>query len=162
MDWTEFRDRLRATQRDLTDRCFLVVSSTAGTGAGYVQFAAYDDLLSAEASGPAFTRGAAAHDDDDPTMLGAGWVPPTRSQPNWSFELPLPALTSEYAELAERCVVALRDVFHCDSPGSLGYRAWREPAVQPEGTTWSQEQIDQLDPGADPLPLPSFGVAPAV
>ncbi|MFT4229694.1 MAG: hypothetical protein QM602_05330 [Microbacterium sp.] len=156
MAWDEFADRLRATLRELTDRCVLIVA--AAGKAGYVQFSATDDELRVEAAGPAFTAGPAAHADDDPVLLAAGWTAPTRSAPNWSAELPLPALSAEYAALADRCVVALRDVYRLPGPEALGYQAWRDPARQPAGVTWSQEQIAALDPGEDPLPLPGLGL----
>lgn len=157
--WFEFQNRLRATLRSLGDHSVLIVTAPSDT-AGYVQFIVDEDTLFAEASGPEFVGGAAAHDADDLTMLAAGWTAPTRPLPNWSFELSLPALTSEYAELTDRCAVALRDVFHVEHPGSLGYRAWREPELQPPGVTWSAERIERLDPGENPLSLPELGLQP--
>lgn len=159
MAWSEFRDRLQATLRELNDRTFVIISAPGGHG-GYVQFACGPDGLSAEASGPEFTAGPATHAADDPTMASAGWRSPTRPQPNWSYELALPAVTNEYAELADRCLVALRDVFHLSDPQGLTYRAWREPEQQPPGVTWQPERFDELDPGADPLLLPSLGLPP--
>lgn len=157
MTWSEFRDHLQATLRELTDRTFLIVS-TPSAGGGYVQFAGGADDLSAEASGPEFTEGVATHAADDTTMLAAGWRAPRGPQPNWSCELALPALTGEYTGVAERCVIALRDVFHLPDPQLLTYRAWREPERQPPGVTWQPERFDDLDPGADPLALPSLGL----
>ena len=157
MTWDEFRDRLQATLRGLTARCLLIVSAPGG----YVQFARGVDVLSAEAAGPDSVDGAAVHGPDDPVMLGAGWASPTRGQPNWSDELPLPALTGEYTALADRCVTALRDVYGATAPGVLGYRAWREPDTQPPGVTWPPERFDELDPGQDPLPLPGLGLPAA-
>lgn len=158
MDWNEFRDRLRAALSGLTDRCYLIVGAP-GFG-GYVQFAGTGNSLAAEASGPEFVAGPASHPTDDPTMLAAGWAAPTRPQPNWTFALQLPALTSEYAELAERCVIALRDVFHLADPAVLTYQAWREPEQQPPGVTWSLERFDQLDPGENPMALTELGLQP--
>ncbi|MFT4009562.1 MAG: hypothetical protein QM655_05905 [Nocardioidaceae bacterium] len=158
MTWDEFADRLRATLRELTDRCVLIVAAPGK--AGYVQFSATEDELRAEAAGPVFTAGPAAHEADDPVMVAAGWTVPTRSAPNWSVELPLPALSAEYAALADRCVVALRDVYGLSGPEALSYQAWREPESQPVGVTWSAEQIDALDPGQNPLSLPSLGLPP--
>lgn len=154
MTWDEFRDRLQATLRGLTARCTLIVAAPDG----YVQFACEADRLYAEAAGPGSVGGVAGHGADDPVMLGAGWTAPTRGQPNWSDELALPALTAEYAALADRCVTALRDVQRVTAPGVLGYRAWREPETQPPGVTWPPERFDQLDPGEDPLPLPGLGL----
>lgn len=157
MTWDEFRDRLAQTLRTLTPRCYLIVSASGEPG--YVQFAAGGDALQAEAAGPRFVTGPAAHAADDPALTGAGWTAPTAAQPNWSYELPIPALTSEYAALAGRCVVALRDVYGLAGPGVLSYRAWREPETQPAGVTWSPERFGELDPGEDPLPLPGLGLA---
>jgi type III secretion system-like peptide-binding chaperone len=155
--WDEFRDRLQATLRGLTDRCYLIVSAPEH---GYVQFAAAPDELSAEACGPEYTAGPAAHEADDPTMLAAGWSAPTRSAPNWSAPLQLPALTAEYRALADRCVTALRDVYGVPEPGVLTYQAWRDAEVQPPGVTWPPERFEQLDPGEHPLALPSLGLPP--
>lgn len=159
MDWDEFRTGLQATLRALTDRCVLVVAAP-GRG-GYVQFAAAAGELTAEAAGPQFTAGPAAHEADDPVMLAAGWTAPTRSGPNWSAPLRLPALTAEYAMLADRCVTALRDVYRLPGPGALSYRAWREPEPQPSGVSWTAERIDRLDPGENPLELPLLGLPSA-
>lgn len=159
MDWDGFRDHLQATLRELTDRCVLIVSAPGRDG--YVQFAATADELTAEAAGPEFTAGATAHQADDPTMLAAGWAAPTRAVSNWSAPLELPALTAEYAALADRCVVALRDVYRLPEPEVLSYRAWREPEPQRAGVTWSAERIDRLDPGQNPLELPRLGLPSA-
>ncbi len=159
MTWDDFRERLRATLRELTDRCVLVVAAP-GRG-GYVQFAVTDAELTAEAAGPEFTAGPAAHGADDPTMLAAGWTAPTGAVPNWSASLVLPALTAEYAALADRCVTALREVYRIAAPEALSYRAWREPEAQPSGVTWPAERIDRLDPGENPLPLPRLGIPAA-
>lgn len=156
MQWNEFGQRLQATLRTLTDRCYLIVSAPAD--GGYVQFARATGALIAEASGPGSVGGAATHQADDPALLAAGWTAPADHQPNWSFELPLPALTSEYAGLAERCTVALRDVLQVAAPDTLTYSAWRDPALQPAGVTWSPERIDELDRGQFPLPLPTLGL----
>ncbi|MFT3861911.1 TY-Chap domain-containing protein [Micropruina sp.] len=159
MTWDDFRDNLRATLRELSDRCLLIVAAPGKQG--YVQFSATEAELTAEAAGPVFTAGPAAHGADEPVMLAAGWTAPTPSGPNWSAALALPALSAEYAALADRCVVALRDVYLLPGPEALSYQAWREPAFQPAGVTWSAERIDALDPGENPLPLPSLGLPPA-
>ena len=162
MSWNDFGERLQRALREVTDRSVLIVAAAAELGAGYVQFIGVDDLLVAEASGPEFVTGVATHTAEQPIMLAAGWVAPTRPQPNWSFDLALPALTSEYAELAGRCVTALRDVFGIAEPEVLTYRAWREPEQQPPGVTWPPERFDQLDPGENPLILPSLGLRQVV
>ena len=151
MSWTEFHDRLRATLRALTDRSCLVVASPDDSG--FLQFSVLDDVLCVEVSGRRFD----ASDGSDPAMAAAGWLPPTALHPQWSVVLSLPALTSEYADLAERCVVALRDVVGIEDPSVLSYRAWRDPDTQPSGVTWSPERVAALDRGENPLPLPHLG-----
>ena len=94
--------------------------------AGYVQFTGSADILSAEAAGPSFVTGAAAHDGGDPVIRVAGWTAPTAAQPNWSRALELPALTSELEVVVDGCVVALRDVYQVSDPSVLTYRAWRD------------------------------------
>lgn len=152
-EWDEFGERLASTFRQVSDRVFLIIASESDP-ARYVQFAGQSDRLDAE--GPATDVVA----DADESVLGAaGWTAPSTAQPNWSSSLALPALTSEYAELAARCVVALRDAYGIESPDDLGYRAWREAEQMPEGVTWSAEQIDRLDRGVDSLELPALGLA---
>lgn len=157
MLWEDFRDRLQASLPELTDRCFLIVS--APPGQGYVQFAAMPEAVTAEAAGPEFVTSAPATTAGDPRMLGAGWAAPDSSRPNWSYDLPLPALTDEYRALADRCVVALRDVYRVGDPGVLTYQAWREPEPKPFGSFLRGGDKD-LDPGANPLPLPGLGLRP--
>ena len=68
MQWNEFGQRLQATLRTLTDRCYLIVSAPAD--GGYVQFACATGALTAEASGPGSVGGAATHEADDPADGG--------------------------------------------------------------------------------------------
>ncbi len=159
MDWEAFTTKLQATLPSITDRCFLVISAPAGTS--YVQFAANSNELTAEVAGPEFATDLAAHNADSPAMLAAGWSAPTAASPNWSQTIPLPALSGEFAALAEQCTVALRDTHHIESPDVLRYRAWREPEYQPAGVTWQPERFEQLDPGENPLSLPMLGLLQA-
>ncbi|GAB3634243.1 hypothetical protein GCM10027421_35970 [Microbacterium shaanxiense] len=153
--WSDLAGRLVAAFRVVSDRVFLIVSSRENSRL-YVQFAGRADALYAEAAGPEFVP------DADATRLESlGWERPTSGQPNWSFVLPLPALTSEYSALAERCVVALRDVFGVTDPGQLIYRAWREAEAFPQGVTLYPEQIEALDKGEDPLEMAQLGLPAA-
>lgn len=152
-DWDDFGTRLASTFRHVSDRVFLIVASEADP-ARYVQFAGHDGRLDAEA--PATDVVA---DADESVLSAAGWTAPTVAQPNWSSSLGLPALTSEYAQLAERCVVALRDAYGIDSPDDLGYRAWREAERMPEGETWSAERVERMDRGVESLELLGLGLA---
>lgn len=151
-DWADFEGRLRATLRSVTDRVFLIVASEADP-TRYVQFAAEGDRLYAEAPGVDVVR-----DADEAALREAGWREPVDAGPNWTSELALPALTAEYAELAARCVVALRAAYRLTSPDELGYRAWRDPEPLPVGETWFDEDLERLDRGADPLDLPTLGL----
>lgn len=139
----------------VSDRVFLIVSSRENSRV-YVQFAGGADALSAEAPGVAVVAGI-----DEAGLADAGWVAPSVGQPNWSSELPLPALTSEFSVLAERCVVALRDVFGVTDPGQLVYRAWRDAEAFPQGVTLYPEQIEALDKGEDPLEISQLGLTAA-
>jgi type III secretion system-like peptide-binding chaperone len=110
-EWGSFLGGLTETLRDLADGDFLVVFRQADPHV-FVQFAGGEHELHAEAAGHS-------------GLAAAGWVPPPGNDPpNWSFSLPLPALTVEYAALAERCVVALRDVHGLPGPDGLVYKAW--------------------------------------
>ncbi|MGA6164571.1 TY-Chap domain-containing protein [Amycolatopsis magusensis] len=145
--WEAFGSGLTETLREVSDRVFLVVFSRAQPRV-FVQFAGGEHELHAEAAAPTADPG---------RMTAAGWVPPTGDDPpNWTFFLPLPALTVEYAALAARCVVALRDTHGLTTPDGLVHKAWRD-AEWPSSATPSAER----DPGENPLPLPWLGIPPA-
>lgn len=153
--WSEFSERLVAAFRVVSDRVFLIVSLRENSRV-YVQLAGGSDALFAEAPGVAVVAGI-----DEAGLADADWAAPSVGQPNWSFVLPLPALTSEYSALAERCVVALRDVFGVTDPGQLVYRAWRDGEAFPQGVTLYPEQIEALDKGEDPLEIVQLGLPAA-
>lgn len=152
-EWSEFSGRLVSAFRVVSDRVFLIVSSQKNSRV-YVQFAGGPDAVFAETPGVAVVAGI-----DEAGLFAAGWIAPSVGQPNWSFELPLPALTSEYAELAGRCVVVLRDVFGVARPGDLQYKAWRDSESFPQGVTFYPEQIEALDKGENPLEIPQLGLS---
>lgn len=152
MFWPGFEEHLAAGLREVTDRVFLTVSARDDSRS-YVQFSGDAHAVSAEASGfaSAFAAGHSA-------LEAAGWAAPTPGQPNWTSSLPMPALTGEYAGLARRCVVALRDAFGVANPNVLQYRAWRAAEIAPPGATWSREKYGSLDAGQDPLVISALAV----
>lgn len=152
MTWDAFGERLAFALRDVTDRVRLIVAVGDGPRR-YVQLAAVPDRLDAEAPGVDVVADARVA-----VLAAAGWVQPTAQQPNWSSSLERPALTVELRALADRCVVALRDGYGVASPDALRYRAWREPETMPEGVTWSQERIDDLDRGDAALEIAALGL----
>lgn len=152
MTWDGFEARLVAGLREVTERVLLVVSSRSNVYA-YVQFAGEPNEVYAEASGFTSISAEAAA-----LLATSGWATPGVGQPNWESSLPMPALTSEYAELAHRCVVALRDAFQVSGPEDLQYRAWREPEEAPPGVTWPLERFNELDKGENPLVIESLGL----
>jgi hypothetical protein len=156
MSWDEFTNALQQTLPKITERCYLIIAGPEDEG-GYVQFFADKDTLHAEAAAPQFVSAKAEHDVDNPELLAAGWQAPTALDFNWHQSLPLPALSTEFAALAARCCVALRDVYQL-KPTDLEYKAWREPEEQPPGVTWQQEQFDQLDPGEKSMAHPTLGL----
>ena len=86
-------------------------------------------------------------------LAAAGWVPPS-GDPNWTCSTPLPALTVEYAALASRCVVALRDVYGLSGPDELVYKAWRD-------AEWPSGGDAERDLGENPLVLSWLGLPAA-
>jgi hypothetical protein len=145
-DWTAFGAGLTEALREVSDRVFLVVFSRAEPRI-FVQFAGGEHELHAEAAGAPFA---------DPGHM-AGWTPPTgMDPPNWTRSLPQPALTTEYAALAARCVAVLRDAHGLTGPDELVYKAWRD-AQWPAGTPESAER----DLGENPLLLPWLGIPSA-
>lgn len=151
-DWNDFRDRLAATLRRVSDRTNLIITSHLYP-TRYVQFSGQADRLDAEAPGTDVVGGA-----DESVLRLAAWQAPGATQPNWSSSLPLPALTSEYRELAERCVAALRNSYGIAFPDEMGYRAWREAEQIPLGQTWSAERVARMDLGAYSLEFPGLGL----
>lgn len=151
-EWDDFENRLGAALRQVTDRVFLIVASQDAP-LKYVQFAATAELLDAQAPGIDVVVAA-----KEAALSGAGWAPPSDLEPNWTSPLPRPALSAEYAALAARCVVALRDAFGVESPFQLAYRAWREAEQMPPGVTYNQAQLRRLDPGESGLELPALAL----
>ncbi|MGL4742816.1 MAG: TY-Chap domain-containing protein [Dermatophilaceae bacterium] len=140
----------------LTDRTFVIVEVT-GTRV-YAQFSAGPGYLAAQAVGDQFLPDAARLDAAGrAAMTAAGWTAPTPADPNWAIQLTLPALTAEYASVADACLTALRDVHSAPSPDALAYQAWRERELLPDGP-YTDEQVAALDPGQNPLPLPTLGL----
>lgn len=154
MNWEVFTQNLQATLPHITDRCFLVIATPDRTR--YVQFAASSNGLTAETTGPEFASSTPLRPADSSAMVAAGWTAPTPASPNWVRDMPLPALSQEFAELAEHCTAALRELHQVESPDTLSYRAWREPEYRPAG----EADDDWLDPGEDPLQLPTLGLPP--
>ncbi|MGO4434152.1 hypothetical protein AB4Y88_12915, partial [Paenarthrobacter sp. RAF9] len=150
--WDDFRDRLASTFRSTWDRDILIVASDVEPKR-YVQFAREPDRLYAEAPGLDVVT-----DADESVLKVNGWKAPVIEQPNWTSELAVPALTSEYKALADRCVAALRQSYRIDSPKDLCYRAWREAEQMPAGETWSAEKVQRMDPGAGSLAVPGLGL----
>ncbi|MFC5286606.1 hypothetical protein ACFPM7_06050 [Actinokineospora guangxiensis] len=140
-DWKAFGDGLIEALREVSDRVFLVVFSRAEPRV-FVQFAGGEHELHAETAGESSGR-----------LADAGWTPPTGLDPNWTFSLPQPALTAEYAALAARCVTALRDAHGLPGPDQLVYKAWRD-AEWPSTTPASA----QRDRGENPLELSWLGI----
>ncbi len=142
-DWVAFGGRLTEALREVSDRVFLVVFQQADPRV-FVQFAGGEHELHAEAAAPV----------DGSGMTAAGWVGPSGiDPPNWSSSLPLPALTAEYAALAARCVVALRDAHGLPGPDGLVYKAWRDA----EWPTDDDPSADR-DRGENPLAVPWLGL----
>ena len=166
MDWTEFTARLARTIRDLEDRVFLIIEE-ASSGV-YVQFAADTFTVSAECVANTST---ALKRPADPAgelrLVELGWTPYTLLDRNWTTSLQLPATLAQSGQIADMCVIALRDVYGVATPDSLTYKAWRDP--EPPRALWADEDTDHtdefdsfaepLDPGQNPLPLPGLGLA---
>lgn len=150
--WDDFATRLVTTLREVGERVCVIISAESASNR-YVQFAGFADRLVAETPPARVTP-----ETDEAVLAAAGWTAPAEAPENWSSELALPALTDEYAAVAERCVVALRDALGVAGPEALVYTAWREPERMPEGVTLSGEQVADLDPGEKPLEIPALGL----
>lgn len=152
-DWSVFESGLAQALTRVTDRVYLIIASEADP-TRYVQFAGDPATLYAEAPDTGVVR-----DADVSALAAAGWTAPMPVQPNWTSPLARPALTAEYAALATRSAIALRDAYGVSSPDDLAYRAWRESELIPPGETWSPEQIAELDPGADSVDFSTLGIS---
>lgn len=150
--WDDFAARLLDALRVVGDRTYLIVSPGGGSRR-YVQFAGSADMVVAETPPVRVVP-----DTDEAVLTGAGWTAPMDALANWTSELALPALTSEYADLTHRCVVALRDALALSTPEGLGYRAWRDPEPIPQNVTLAEEDLAELDPGENPLAVTELGL----
>lgn len=151
-EWDDFASHLLGTLRVIGERVYVIISSAEAPGR-FVQFAGLEDRILAETPPKRLL-----HDMNEASLTVAGWKAPVSERDNWSMELVLPAMTAEYVEFTHRCVVALRDALGITSAKRLVYTAWRNAEKFPEGVTLFEEQIDDLDSGENPLPLPQLGL----
>ena len=154
-EWDDFASRLLRTLRVIGERVYVVISSAEAPGR-FVQFAGLEDRILAETPPKRLLQ-----DMNEASLTVAGWKAPVSERDNWSM---LAAIgmdeeeAAEYVEFTNRCVVALRDALGITSAKRLVYTAWRNAEKFPEGVTLFEEQIDDLDSGENPLPLPQLGL----
>lgn len=157
LSWEAFESALAGVLRDLSARSYLIVSSSPESV--YVQFAQGADVLQAEASGdsaspPVPPLSVEAVD----ALVGAGWTQPDFGRggnPNWTWMLETPTLSSEYRLLAGACVLALQ-LRGVPGPESLSYRAWREAERPKQDALYYPGDLDSGDPE---LVLSALGIS---
>ncbi|GAB3106061.1 hypothetical protein GCM10027055_00010 [Janibacter alkaliphilus] len=157
VEWSEFQGALAGVLGEVGDRWRVIIREP--TSGVVVQFADHPVGLEMQCSSrevPKFADLIPASADE--VMEAQGWQAPTRELPLWSQVVELPALTSELEAAAGACVTALRDAFGVGSPDDLVYTAWREREVMMQGVTYTGEEVDELDPGEYPMPLPRLGL----
>ncbi|MEE6257264.1 TY-Chap domain-containing protein [Plantactinospora sonchi] len=123
----------------------ILVVVKADNRSHYVQFSQSSDELYAEvASSPDPPNLISVSPAAEEALRKAGWQEPdrSRSEMNWSYELPWPAPWESYLELSLTVTTFLRDTLAVDSPMSLVHRSW-------------------LAETNEPLRLPALGIPPA-
>ncbi|MDO5094169.1 MAG: hypothetical protein Q4D79_12300 [Propionibacteriaceae bacterium] len=152
--WEEFNDRLFRVLLTIEDRVYLIISAR-GDLWRYVQFAADADSLTGESVGNSILKDAYKLDEAaQARMRELGWKDPEGpSQPNWSRLLELPATSNEVRAVSDASIYALRDALKIPSPADLEYKAWRERERPVPGAVYEEEELEELDPGENPLEL---------
>lgn len=155
--WTDLETSLAVELREMTDRCILIIEGADGPASGFVQFTVVDDLeLLGSCPGRSVKGFDRLDESADASFLDAGWSGPDPTG-MWTWRLDLPATTDRFAAVAAGTVAALQDIYGVAAE-RLVYQAWREPEMMREGHTYSQEEMDQLDPGEVPMSLPRLGI----
>ncbi len=152
--WDEFSERLFRVLLTIDDRVYLNIGTKPPHDRRYVQFASSAEELVGEATGNEFLSdeyklGAEA----ETQMRELGWETPLPSNPNWHFAIALPASSADIKAIVDHSVTTLRDMMKILSPTDLMYRAWREAEWPVSGVYYEEEDLDELDPGEDPLEL---------
>ncbi|MEV0252275.1 hypothetical protein AB0H76_37205 [Nocardia sp. NPDC050712] len=129
-EWSAFATALARCLRDLPVGGVVIIEEAGAHSADrrFTQFRRYPDYLTAEVPGDSsLTPEAQAGVAGTRLMTESGWQQqdPDRGDNRWS-ELPWPATTSDYRQLAAMIVTALRDGFRIPSPDALRYHAWNE------------------------------------
>ena len=152
--WEDLEAGLVATLPRLTERCVLVLEDlTPGSTAPDVEVLV-GPLDTTVKVRPRTPDPLGENQTEQMTGLGWAWEPASRV---WTMTLPRPALTAETRHAASAVTTALHHVYAQSTPEHLTYRAWRTRQVLPDGF-YTEEQLDNLDPGQNPLPLPQLGL----
>ena len=126
-DWDGFAGGLAEALSRLETRTVLVlVDAERPTGGRYAAFVQYRDFLRAEVSASTSVPAGPPLPAQAEAAIGTmGWATPDPAGvPNWHIDVPWPAPSARYLDLAGRTVAVLHDVFGFDSPDRLRYRAW--------------------------------------
>ncbi|WP_306356147.1 MULTISPECIES: hypothetical protein [unclassified Nocardia] len=129
--WAEFTDQLASQLARMPDGVIITLSG-AGRSVRYVQAQVLqlEDRIWAEFQGDAKLDDAAAL---NPSLMSeTGWQLPDRDHHgNWWVEVPWPASSSIYRQLASMIVTGFRDHHHVPDATALTYFAWNDETGEP-------------------------------
>lgn len=154
MNLDELESRLVPVMRDADLRTVLVINSINPDT--YVQFL-IDELGRKGLNLLAQINGATLPPDAESHLVNAGFqLDVTMPGRLWYREAPWPVPTATLREIAHTMCQALADSGVTDT-AHLSYRAWRSPEPAPPEATG--EELDALDLGQNPLPIPALGLS---
>ncbi len=156
MNLDELEARLMPVMRDADLRTVLVINSTNPDT--YVQFL-IDELGRKGLNLLAQVNGLFIPPNGEQQLTDAGFQIDT-SMPGrlWYRQAPWPVPSATLREMAHAMCQALTDSGISDTT-NLTYRAWRDPEPRPDAATG--EELDALDRGQNPLPVPDLGLPAA-
>ena len=78
-------------------------------------------------------------------------APRVASECYWEMAVELPVSTAVLERVATGFMTYLRDLHGVSSPEFLMYRSWRDREVPERGVFYTDEELEELDPGEYPL-----------
>lgn len=147
LTWPEFEQRLTAVLTELSDRCFLGLTTPDNE---FAQFLVADTWAYVQVSRRRMVDGTT-----EGILRRCGFTLPATQSGYWNCHITLPAPHADWALLARAAIGVIRDLFGVQDPAELTYQARREPEPKP---SFFKRSKAPLDPGQDRIELPALGL----
>lgn len=154
LSWGEFQSRLLQVLLLLRERELVVITTKRPYPDIAVQFMYMESgILLCEFPGNEVLAPEARLDEAGlDVMRSFGYrAPRVASECYWEMAVELPVSTAVLERVATGFMTYLRDLHGVSSPEFLMYRSWRDREVPERGVFYTDEELEELDPGEYPL-----------